>query len=200
MKVALVLLVVLVGPCMAQSGKATTITKIKNLLTTFATDAQLTKIALDAYNMKTIKDMGDSKHILGLAKSDASSLSGIVNTVMTSLTGNQMVKGMQIYNGLVNDLGGSEKAKQTMNNGIEVAQNNLGPILAQIQNKVKTMKSNGKAQAACLNQEYTMFNTFFTKANCKTILTRFKNKVTAAEWSAIKKNLQDVAKFSLYGF
>ncbi|KAH7714982.1 hypothetical protein AAVH_17625 [Aphelenchoides avenae] len=188
MKVSLVLLVVLVGPCTAQSGKATTITKIKNLLTTFATDAQLSKIcdkiALDAYNMKTIKDMGDS----------------IVNTVMTSLTGNQMVKGMQIYNGLVNDLGGSEKAKQTMNKGIEVAQNNLGPILAQIQNKVKTMKANGKAQAACINQEYTMFNTFFTKANCKTILTRFKNKVTAAEWSAIKKNLQDVAKFSLYGF
>lgn len=85
---------------------------------------------------------------------------------------------MKIYNGLTGDLGGMNKAMATMDKAIAVAENNVGPFFTQVsagnhrgakatiqvQNKVKTMKANGKTQAACINQEFTMVNTFVTKA------------------------------------
>ncbi|KAH7716336.1 Protein T02B11.3 a [Aphelenchoides avenae] len=187
MKLTTLICVVFVGVCSAQTAKQSIINKIKNLGTTFCTDSQLSsiidKLAKDCYNMKTLKDMGN----------------GIVTTVMGSLTGTQLVQGMKIYNGLTGDLGGMNKAMATMDKAIAVAENNVGPFFTQVQSKVKTMKANGKTQAACINQEFTMVNNFVTKARLNTIIHRLKNKLTATEWSAIKKNLGPYAKFSLYG-
>jgi hypothetical protein len=185
------ILLVALGCCFAGvhggTPKDSVLTKTKTLLTSFPTDSQITKIwdtvAVDCYNMKTLQEMGNS----------------IVDTVLKSLTGTQLVQGMQIYNKLVSDLGGSDKAKQTLNKVIGVAVNNLSSITQQIQDKVKSMKAAGKTQAVCIAQQYSMTNQFLTLDRVKTVASRVKAKLTPTEWSVIRKDLDSVAFFSKWG-
>ncbi|KAH7714947.1 hypothetical protein AAVH_17676 [Aphelenchoides avenae] len=186
--ICLVLLSLLALPTHAVDPKQVTRNKIKNLLSEFPTDAQVTKIcdslANDIYALKTFDEIA----------------SGLSKTLMGSLTGSQLVKGMSVLNSMTKDFGGMDKASATLDKVVVVFKNNLGPILTQIQNKVKTMKANGKAKAAVVNQQYTMVNQFFTKERVKTIMQRVKTKL-GSQWPLVKKkeNLGDIVKFGLYG-
>ncbi|KAH7698861.1 hypothetical protein AAVH_34041, partial [Aphelenchoides avenae] len=167
--ICLVLLSLLALPTHAVDPKQVTRNKIRNLLSDFPTDAQLTKIcdslANDIYALKTFDEIA----------------SGLSKTLMGSLTGSQLVKGMSVLNSMTKDFGGMDKASATLDKVVVVFKNNLGPILTQIQNKVKTMKANGKAKAAVVNQQYTMVNQFFTKERVKTIMQRVKTKL-GSQW------------------
>ncbi|KAH7723586.1 hypothetical protein AAVH_08853 [Aphelenchoides avenae] len=169
------------------AGEQITVNKIKALLTTFATDAQLGKICQslgeNMYNGQTVAQMG----------------AGMQNIVMGSLSGSQMIDGLNIYNSVVNAIGGSAAAKAALSKAMTVFGNNLQPLVTQIQTKVNSMKSAGKPKATCLAQQSTMVNSFFTKARVQTIMQRLKTKLAGKEWTAVRKGLTNVIKFGQYG-
>ncbi|KAH7716730.1 hypothetical protein AAVH_15823 [Aphelenchoides avenae] len=185
MKVVLFVFVGVFAAASALTAKEQVVAKSRNLLTPFPTVDQTIKIwdklALDTYNMKTIKEMAD----------------GIVNTVLGSLNGDQLVKGLQVYNALKTCLGSAMSS--VIDRASLVASNNLQPLLDQIQTKTKSMKAAGQTQAACFNSQYSMTTQFLTADRVKTIATRVKAKMTTGEWACIKKNLNPYTYFTTYG-
>ncbi|KAH7716731.1 hypothetical protein AAVH_15824 [Aphelenchoides avenae] len=121
----------------------------------------------------------------------------MVDTALSAVTGEQLVKGMQIYKELQAELG--SELVSVIDCAGTVASNNLQPLLDHIQAKVKKMVANKKTKAQCVAQEYVMINTFFTADRVKTILTRMKGKLSSNQWYVVRKHLADVVYFDKYG-
>lgn len=54
------------------------------------------------------------------------------NIVMGSLSGSQMIDGLNIYNSVVNAIGGSAAAKAALSKAMTVFGNNLQPLVTQV--------------------------------------------------------------------
>ncbi|KAH7716783.1 hypothetical protein AAVH_15803 [Aphelenchoides avenae] len=161
--------------------------RIKNLITAFITDTQLSGlcdiIAIGLYN-------GDTTDAI---------MTNAMALMMGSLTGSQMITGLGVYNGLNTALGGSTAAMTTLGKAKTVAYNNMAAFLSQVNTVIVIQKAAGKGQASCLYMEYYMANQFFTLTRVGTILGRLKANFTATEWTAVRKYLGSIIFFSKYG-
>ncbi|KAH7706390.1 hypothetical protein AAVH_15020 [Aphelenchoides avenae] len=171
---------------LAQVPRNTTINKYRNLISDFLTFAQVGKVvdgmALDMCNLKTVAEIGTH----------------LRDTCLSSLSAGQLTEGTAVFNRIANDLGGEDKAMAVVNILFDVINNNFSPLIIQIEDTVKTMKANGRTQAAILCQEHYMTAEFMTFTRAQTILGRFKARLTAAQWTTTFKNLGTITWLSKY--
>ncbi|KAH7716734.1 hypothetical protein AAVH_15827 [Aphelenchoides avenae] len=120
----------------------------------------------------------------------------LVDTVLKSLTGKQLVKGVKVYNNLVREFDGD--IGSVIDRMATVASNNLQPLLDMMQIKVKTMTANDRTKTQCIAQEYFMANSYLTADRVKLVMTRLKAKMTDIEWAALKRSLGSVIFFDKY--
>ncbi len=164
-------------------AKQTAINKTKNLLTTFFTDQQLSKIldamAEDIYANKPFKESFDT-----LIASD-------------NLTQSQMVTIAKAGNGLQNDLGSASGVPLTKARAVLL--HRFGPYYNDISAKILAMRSNQRTKADCFNQVYVMVTKYLTKANIAPALTEFKSSLTSKEWQSMRAHGAALFLWSGYG-
>ncbi|KAH7725802.1 hypothetical protein AAVH_06645 [Aphelenchoides avenae] len=167
--------------------KDTMISKIKTLVSNFANDNQLSKIidsvSNNMYNGATQEKIADD----------------MLSVVLTSLSGTQLLKGLDINTKITAQLGGQAKADATLDKINAVVTNQVQDTYDQIQAKTKTMKANGQAKAAIVDAGLKIANEAFTQQLMQKVVSAIKNKLTANEWSVVRKNLDGVVFFSKYG-
>ncbi|KAH7725807.1 hypothetical protein AAVH_06650 [Aphelenchoides avenae] len=181
-------MVVVLGSCGVDAApKDTMISKIKTLVSNFANDNQLSKIIDSVFNNiysgATQEEIADD----------------MLSVVLTSLSGTQLLKGLDINTKITAQLGGQAKADATLDKIKAVVRNHVQDIHDQIQAKTKTMKANGQAKAAIVDAGLKIANEAFTQQLMQKVVNGIKSKLTANEWSVVRKNLDGVLFFSKYG-
>uniref|UniRef100_A0A915DLA0 Uncharacterized protein n=1 Tax=Ditylenchus dipsaci TaxID=166011 RepID=A0A915DLA0_9BILA len=167
--------------------KQKTINKIKNYISAFLTDSQLSSLC----------DLILAGFLAG--KTTTEMANDAMNTVMNSLTMTQMQTGLGLMSGITKDFGSLDGAMAFMSPVATIAGNNLTPFMKQVTAKVNSMKAKGKGTTATTLQMYHMMNEFFTQKRCQTILQRVKtNSMSPGNWTLFQKNLNSIVFFSKY--
>ncbi|KAH7721297.1 hypothetical protein AAVH_11260 [Aphelenchoides avenae] len=170
----------------AVTYRDTTVNKYLNLLTPILSSTQFGKLvdgmAEDMYNClnKTVIQRHFVDNGYGIC------------------TAAQMVKVMTVLNNMARDLGSADKAQWVLNTCLDVIFNNLNPMIVAVEDKVRTMKSNGKTKVEIINQINYMHAQYVTFSRMNTTMIRFKSKLTAPQWSTTFRNLGQISQLGKY--
>ncbi|KAH7684580.1 hypothetical protein AAVH_40912, partial [Aphelenchoides avenae] len=115
-----------------------------------------------------------------------------------ALTADQMLKAMNVFNNMAKDLGSTDKAQWILDTCFDVIFNNLNAMIIAMEDKVRTMKFNGKTKTDIINQINYMHAQYTTLSRVNTTMTRFKSKLTALQWGTTFRNLGQVSQLGKY--
>jgi hypothetical protein len=161
--------------------KQIAIAKVKGLVTTFYTDAQLSlildKLAENVYAGKPLE----------------ATFGTLFPAYALSASQTQAVATMTI--GVQKDLGSAAALDKSYAAFIRNAQ----PYYTQISQKIVTMKRAGATKAACAAMVHQMVSAYLTKANVERALLDHKGSLSAKEWQSVRTHGGAMIRWSLYG-
>lgn len=171
----------LTAPAAVVTPKQSVVTKIRATVTTFYTDAQLTKIV-----EKTAQDLYANKPI---------EQSFTTPLPLYAVTGSQQLALIQLTVNLTKDLGSTAVLDKTHAAFLRTAK----PFYEQARVQVQKCRQAGKAQAVCLDVAYASIAQNLTKANVGKTLLDVKKSLTAKEWQSFRNRGAALVLWSSYG-
>ncbi|GMR46580.1 hypothetical protein PMAYCL1PPCAC_16775, partial [Pristionchus mayeri] len=182
----LIVVLLLAASVAAQSPRDTFVTKFQNLVSNYLgsnTGKAVDMVAKDALALMSMDDITGHlmKEIIGLVPA---------------------TKYFQALGMLTTFQGCIKKAGSTMDRAIAAVggafKSKLNPLLLKVQTKVKTMRSNKKAESAILNEVFNIANTDLTKALVQPVINAAMTQCTKAEYDCAVPPLNTVMPTSQY--
>ncbi|GMR46581.1 hypothetical protein PMAYCL1PPCAC_16776, partial [Pristionchus mayeri] len=180
----LLVVLLLIGSVAAQ--KAQFQTKFENLVTKYLgknTGSTIDMIGNEVYNEKTIEQM----------------MKTLMDNILKIIPGDKYISGLNMINVFTSCL---KKAGSDMEKGMAMIsaafKAKLTPLYNTVMKKVKTMKKNGKPQAAVLTEGYKIATAGLTKKLVQSIINECMKKSIAAEYACALGPLKTVLQAQHY--
>ena len=171
----------MVSSVVSTPQKQAAVGKIKSLVTTFYSDAQLSvildRLAENVYAGKPIEATFDTLFpAYALSASQALAVVTMTSAVRIEL--------------------GSTAA---LDKSYAAFIRNAQPYYGLISQKIAAMKRTGQSKAACAAMVHQLVSTYLTKAGVQQALDDHKRSLTAKEWQSVRTHGAAMIRWSLYG-